>query len=207
MAEFFDTTSEPKGHGFSQAEVDKVFACYAVEPKADVPVKFISLDDTGPDDPGAMGCGHAFVDKERYDWLISRAGQGPGRRQADGHRRARADRRGEAGNAAGMEPHRVRDRGRVPRQAAHLPQPHSVGGRAPAPQRDPAVPVAGPESPGARLLAGRDLVAARLPAAVPHLRHRSQRRRHRLDLRGRRGPGGRGRLAGRRSRAPTAWAP
>ena len=80
MQEFFDTSSEPKGHGFSQAEVDKVLACYAVEPKAEVPVKFISLDDTSPDDPGPMGCGHAFVDKERYDWLISELDKG----QAEG---------------------------------------------------------------------------------------------------------------------------
>jgi hypothetical protein len=57
-----------------------VFACYAVEPKADLPVKFISLDDTGPDDPGPMGCGHAFVDKERYEWLISELDKG----QAEG---------------------------------------------------------------------------------------------------------------------------
>ena len=80
MAEFFETTSEPKGHGFSQAEVDKVFACYTVEPKVGMQVKFISLDDTGPDDPGPMGCGHAFVDQERYDWLIGELDQG----QAEG---------------------------------------------------------------------------------------------------------------------------
>jgi len=80
MAEFFDTTSEPKGHGFTPTEVDKVFACYAVEPKASMPVKFISLDDTGPDDPGPMGCGHSFVDQERYDWLVSELDKG----QAEG---------------------------------------------------------------------------------------------------------------------------
>lgn len=80
MAEFFETSSEPKGHGFSQAEVDKVFACYAVEPKSGAPIKFIALDDTGPDDPGPMGCGHAFVDQERYDWLIRELDRG----QAEG---------------------------------------------------------------------------------------------------------------------------
>ena len=80
MQELFDTTSEPKGHGFSPADVEKVFACYAVEPKPDVPVKFIALDDTGPDDPGTMGCGHPFVDKERYDWLVAELDKG----QAEG---------------------------------------------------------------------------------------------------------------------------
>jgi len=80
MQEFFDTTSAPKGHGFSPTDVEKVFACYAVEPKPDVPVKFIALDDTGPDDPGTMGCGHPFVDQERYDWLVAELDKG----QAEG---------------------------------------------------------------------------------------------------------------------------
>ena len=80
MAEFLDTTSQPKGHGFTQDEVDKVFACYSFEPRSDMPVKIIALDDTGPDDPGPMGCGHAFVDQERYDWLIGELDKG----QAEG---------------------------------------------------------------------------------------------------------------------------
>jgi len=80
MAEFFNSTSEPIGHGFSQAEVDDVFACYAVEPKEGIPIKFISLDNTGPDDPGLMGCGHAFVDQQRYEWLIAELDKG----QAEG---------------------------------------------------------------------------------------------------------------------------
>jgi metallophosphoesterase (TIGR03768 family) len=80
MQEFFETTSEPRGHGFTAADVEKAFACYAVDPKAGVPVKFIALDDTGGDDPGKMGCGHAFVDQERYDWLIGELDKG----QAEG---------------------------------------------------------------------------------------------------------------------------
>ena len=76
MREFFATSSEPKGHGFTEADVEKVFACYAVEPKPDEPVKFIALDDTGGDDPGKLGCGHAFVDRERYDWLIGELDKG-----------------------------------------------------------------------------------------------------------------------------------
>jgi len=80
MREFFDTSSEPSGHGFTDADVEKVFACYAVEPKPDVPVKFIALDDTGGDDPGKLGCGHPFVDQERYDWLVAELDKG----QAEG---------------------------------------------------------------------------------------------------------------------------
>ena len=80
MREFFETSSEPRGHGFTEADVEKVLACYAVEPKPDVPVKFIALDDTGGDDPGKMGCGHPFVDQERYDWLVAELDKG----QAEG---------------------------------------------------------------------------------------------------------------------------
>jgi metallophosphoesterase (TIGR03768 family) len=80
MAEFLESTSEPKGHGFTQKMVDDVFACYAFEPKADMPVKVIALDDTPPDDPGPMGCGQAFLDQERYDWLVSELDKG----QAEG---------------------------------------------------------------------------------------------------------------------------
>jgi metallophosphoesterase (TIGR03768 family) len=80
MSEFLDTTSQPKGHGFTQADVDSVFACYSFEPDPNMPVKIIALDDTGPDDPGPMGCGHAFLDQERYDWLIGELDKG----QAEG---------------------------------------------------------------------------------------------------------------------------
>ena len=76
VRELFDTSSEPKGHGFTEADVDAVFACYAFEPKADVPIKVIALDDTGGDDPGKLGCGHAFLDRERYDWRIGELDKG-----------------------------------------------------------------------------------------------------------------------------------
>ena len=46
MKEFFNTTSKPKGHGFTQANLDNDFASYTFEPKASVPLKVIVLDDT-----------------------------------------------------------------------------------------------------------------------------------------------------------------
>jgi metallophosphoesterase (TIGR03768 family) len=80
MAEFFETSSEPRGHGFTEADVDAVFACYSFEPKSDVPIKVIALDDTPGDDPGKLACGHSFLDQERYDWLVGELDRG----QAEG---------------------------------------------------------------------------------------------------------------------------
>ena len=72
MGEFFTSTSSPVGHGFSQANLDKDFACYAFEPKADVPLKVIVLDDTNKRND-KLGCpmfyGSGHLDKVRLDWL------------------------------------------------------------------------------------------------------------------------------------------
>ncbi len=46
MEEFFNTTSNPAGHGFSRGNIDNDFACYSFEPKSDIPIKVIVLDDT-----------------------------------------------------------------------------------------------------------------------------------------------------------------
>ena len=89
MNEFFNTSSSPAGHGFSQSNVDKVFPCYSFRPKPELPLKVIVLDDTQRDDDGnpafsktsSPGYGHGSLDQERYDWLVrelddgQRAGQ------------------------------------------------------------------------------------------------------------------------------------
>jgi len=76
MQEFFNTTSKPVGHGFSQWNLDKDFACYSLVPKSDIPIKFMVLDDTikGAGQPDyAAGA----LDTARYQWLINelQAGQ------------------------------------------------------------------------------------------------------------------------------------
>jgi hypothetical protein len=82
MAEFFNTTSSPQGHGYTQANLNGDFASYSFEPKSDVPIKVISLDDTCKANPYdiyssyARGC----LDQERYDWLVDELEQG----QAEG---------------------------------------------------------------------------------------------------------------------------
>ena len=80
IAEFFTTTSKPVGHGFSQDNAKTGFASYAFEPKADLPLKVIALDDSDCDTctlgNGALG----YLDEERYDWLVRELDKG----QAEG---------------------------------------------------------------------------------------------------------------------------
>jgi metallophosphoesterase (TIGR03768 family) len=82
MGEFFNTSSSPPGHGFSQADAARGFACYTFEPKSDLPVKVIVLDDTQRDDdlPGDGSYGHGSLDLERYTWLVKELDKG----QAEG---------------------------------------------------------------------------------------------------------------------------
>ena len=82
MKQFFNTTSKPVGHGFTQDNIDRDFTCYTFEPKASVPLKVISLDDTCKENPYdayhsyARGC----LDEERYQWLVNELEKG----QAEG---------------------------------------------------------------------------------------------------------------------------
>jgi len=81
ISEFFDTTSLPIGHGFSQTNVTTGFACYAFEPKSNLPLKVIVLDDTqGDSDPNDGGYAHGALDTNRYAWLVSELDKG----QAEG---------------------------------------------------------------------------------------------------------------------------
>ena len=74
MAEFFNTTSQPPGHGFTQQMIQEGFACYHFYPKADVPVKVIVLDNI---DRTGTACAKSSLDQKRYNWLIKelKAGQ------------------------------------------------------------------------------------------------------------------------------------
>ena len=84
MSEFFNTTSQPVGHGFSQANVEDEFACYSFAPKSGLPLKVIVLDDTqkneDPNPPfsetSSPGYGHGSLDQARYDWLVKELDDG-----------------------------------------------------------------------------------------------------------------------------------
>jgi metallophosphoesterase (TIGR03768 family) len=83
MNEFFNTTSTPVGHGFTQSNIDTDFACYTFEPKTNMPIRVLVLDDTCKANVNAkvppyyaQGC----LDQRRYDWLVGELDRG----QADG---------------------------------------------------------------------------------------------------------------------------
>ncbi len=71
MAQFFNTTSQPAGHGFTRQMVIDGFACYHFYPKADVPIKVIVLDNTDK-----SGSAFSALDQKRYEWLINELEQG-----------------------------------------------------------------------------------------------------------------------------------
>lgn len=79
MKEFLTTTSKPVGHGFTQANLDNDFACYSFEPKANLPLKVIVLDDT----VGGLGknlpqpyYARGALDQRRLDWLTAQLDEG-----------------------------------------------------------------------------------------------------------------------------------
>ena len=93
ISEFFKTSSAPIGHGFTQANIDNDFASYSLEPKSNIPIKVIVLDDTQSNDepngvgygevaPGhpSFGYGHGELDNKRYNWLVKELDKG----QAEG---------------------------------------------------------------------------------------------------------------------------
>ncbi len=70
LKEFFETTSSPVGHGFDRAAAERGFACYSFVPKAGVPIRVISLDDTQIEEDHSPDIhGHGFLDAERWAWL------------------------------------------------------------------------------------------------------------------------------------------
>lgn len=81
IAEFFNSSANPVGHGFPREATETGFACYTFEPKPDVPLRVIVLDDTQrEDDVFVQGYGHGSLDTERYEWLVDQLDKG----QADG---------------------------------------------------------------------------------------------------------------------------
>jgi metallophosphoesterase (TIGR03768 family) len=70
MGEFFNTTSKPVGHGFSQANVTNDFACYSFVPKANLPLKVIVLDDTMTDTNFDFN-GQGGLDDTHFNWLTN----------------------------------------------------------------------------------------------------------------------------------------
>src|ERR1035437_4669694 len=75
MSEFFDTSSKPRGHGFTRTSIQRDFACYSFDPKANIPIRVIVLDDTQSEN-NHTNHGNGSLDRTRYDWLKSELDQG-----------------------------------------------------------------------------------------------------------------------------------
>jgi len=76
MQEFFTTTSKPVGHGFSQWNVTNNLACYSFEPKANLPLKIIVLDDTMTDQNLDWQNGSGGLNTNQLNWLIGELDSG-----------------------------------------------------------------------------------------------------------------------------------
>ena len=77
MNEFFNTSSNPVGHGFTRTNIDNDFASYSFDPKSNIPITVIMLDDTQSEiDPNLKNYGNGSLDPARYDWLISELDKG-----------------------------------------------------------------------------------------------------------------------------------
>jgi hypothetical protein len=79
MSEFTNTTSLPVGHGFQMSNLTNDFACYTFEPKTNLPIKVIVLDDTAKANiPAAAPFYYASgsIDWKRYNWLTNELQQG-----------------------------------------------------------------------------------------------------------------------------------
>ena len=70
MCEFFNTSSKPVGHGFNLANITNSFACYSFEPKTNMPLKVIVLDDTMSIQDYEIG-EQATLDTNRFNWLTN----------------------------------------------------------------------------------------------------------------------------------------
>jgi len=76
MNEFFNTTSNPRGHGFTQNNIHNGVAYYSFEPKPGI--KVIVLDDTMPDTYNGKVSAYAYgyLDQTQYNWLVRELDKG-----------------------------------------------------------------------------------------------------------------------------------
>ena len=86
--EFFNTASQPLGHGFNLIDrdtgdpEDRGFACYSFVPKSDIPLKIIVLDVTQSNDDGSYDIhGHGYLDARRLEWLQAELAAGQANNQ------------------------------------------------------------------------------------------------------------------------------
>ena len=75
IAEFFKTSSLPKGHGFNlvnpaYAKEEPGFSCYSFLPKSEIPLRVIVLDNVQDPQDGSHDIhGHGYLSATRVKWL------------------------------------------------------------------------------------------------------------------------------------------
>ena len=67
IEEHFNTTTQPPGHGFTEANRATGVARYSFRPKASVPVRFIVLNTAAPDPPAGFPVDHGVMTREQFD--------------------------------------------------------------------------------------------------------------------------------------------
>jgi metallophosphoesterase (TIGR03768 family) len=143
MGEFFNSSSDPAGHGFNKSDLPTGFACYSFEPRSDVPIKVIVLDDTQNDtDTNTSLFMYGSLDTARYAWLVNELDKG----QAEGKLMivaAHIPIRDELPNSS-----------RLWTPASPVSESHSLAVGACAPEHRDRIPVNGPRSSRAWLLGG-----------------------------------------------------
>jgi len=72
MNEFFNTKSQPVGHGFTRQMAAEGFACYSFNPVPGIPIKVIALDDTDKRYHSSGG----DLDQKRFQWLQTQLAAG-----------------------------------------------------------------------------------------------------------------------------------
>jgi 3',5'-cyclic AMP phosphodiesterase CpdA len=194
IGEFFTTTSNPVGHGFTQGNIDNGFACYSFVPKSDIPIKVIVLDDTQSETDGDNSIhGHGYLDAARWDWLKKELADGdaagqlmiiaahiPIGVQPPGSFMEWWDQPAECGD------HRGPGRG----TSGPPESPHVDCGTSASEYRE-SVRIDGFRPSGKRILAGGDFIAPGFSAAVPDVRDLPQQRLYDFHRHDRRRSGGR----------------
>lgn len=77
IAEFFNTSSLPQGHGFNlvdpqYAMEEPGFSCYSFLPKAEIPLRMVVLDNVQDPEDGSHDIhGHGYLSATRVKWLRS----------------------------------------------------------------------------------------------------------------------------------------
>lgn len=77
IAEFFNTSTLPKGHGFhlvdpAYAREEPGFSCYSFLPKLEIPLRMVVLDDVQHPQDGSHDIhGHGYLSATRVKWLRS----------------------------------------------------------------------------------------------------------------------------------------